>query len=174
MLSTINIRKAFGADVSAIMQIVKDVVPLMQAAGNFQWSDDYPNPQVFESDIELDQLWVAEADGKVAGVAAITTEQYPEYAQLGWDINETAIVIHRLAVSPHFQGRGIAAALVAEADNEALRRGINLLRVDTNSQNKAIQKLFPKMGYEFGGEITLEFRPGLSFYCYQKALKPVV
>ncbi|TWR25910.1 GNAT family N-acetyltransferase [Mucilaginibacter pallidiroseus] len=168
------IREANLADVSAIMQIVKDVVPLMQAAGNFQWSDDYPNPDVFESDIALNQLWVVEDDGNVVGVAAITTEQYAEYAQLGWDINEIAIVVHRLAVSPHFQGRGIAAALVAEADREAARRGIKLLRVDTNSQNKAIQKLFPKMGYDFGGEITLEFRPGLSFYCYQKRLDPSV
>ena len=164
------IKLATLSDIPAIMQIVKDVVPLMQAAGNFQWSDDYPNPQVFETDISLSQLWVAEIDGQIAGITAITTEQYPEYAQIGWDINETAIVTHRLAVSLNYRGRGVAEALVNHAEHEAIRRHIPLLRVDTNSQNVATQKLFPKLGYQFGGEITLQFRPGLSFYCYEKRL----
>ena len=165
-----NIRLATLADVPAIMQIVKDVVPLMQAAGNFQWSDDYPNPQVFETDISLNQLWVADIDGNIAGMTAITTEQYPEYTQIGWDINETAIVTHRLAVSPNYRGRGIAEALVMQAEHEAIRRQIPLLRVDTNSQNQAVQKLFPKLGYVFSGEISLKFREGLRFYCYEKRL----
>ena len=171
MKSNNNIRVAKLADIPAIMQIVKDVVPLMKAAGNFQWSDDYPNPEVFANDISLGQLWVAEVDGQVAGITAITTEQYPEYTQIGWDIDETAIVTHRLAVSPNYRGQGIAKALVNQAEQEAIRRGIPLLRVDTNSKNLATQKLFPKLGYQFAGEITLQFRPGMSFYCYEKRLK---
>jgi hypothetical protein len=44
------------------------------------------------------------------------------------------------------------------------------LRVDTNAQNAATQRLFPKLGYQFAGEIGLEFRPGLRFFCYEKRL----
>lgn len=164
------IRRATLNDVDAIMALVKQVVPLMHAAGNFQWSNDYPNPQVFENDIALNQLWVAEDDGQIAGVTAITTEQYPEYTQVGWNINELAIVTHRLAVSPLHQGKGVAAKLLEEAQHEANRRNIPLLRIDTNSMNKAMQGLSLKQGYEFAGEINLEFRPGLAFYCYEKRL----
>lgn len=142
----------------------------MRVSGNLQWDDVYPNPQVFEQDIKDGQLWVAELDNEIAGVTAITTEQYPEYAQAGVDINEEAIVTHRLAVSPRFQGRGIAKALMQQAEVVAQQRGIPLLRVDTNSQNLATQKLFPKMGYEYKGEITLQFRPGLKFVCFEKRL----
>lgn len=142
----------------------------MRASGNLQWDDVYPNPQVFEQDIKDGQLWVAELDNQIAGVTATTTEQYPEYAQAGMDINEEAIVTHRLAVSPRFQGRGIARALMQQAEEVAQQRGIPLLRVDTNSQNHATQKLFPKMGYEYKGEITLQFRPGLKFVCFEKRL----
>ncbi|WP_292946697.1 MULTISPECIES: GNAT family N-acetyltransferase [unclassified Mucilaginibacter] len=152
------------------MQLIKEVVPLMRASGNLQWDDVYPNPQVFEQDIKDGQLWVAELDNQIAGVTATTTEQYPEYAQAGMDINEEAIVTHRLAVSPRFQGRGIARALMQQAEEVAQQRGIPLLRVDTNSQNHATQKLFPKMGYEYKGEITLQFRPGLKFVCFEKRL----
>lgn len=164
------IRLALISDIPQIMQLIKEVVPVMLASVNLQWDDTYPNPQVFEQDINDGQLWVAEIDNEIAGVTAITTEQYPEYAQAGMDINEEAIVTHRLAVSPRYQGRGIAAVLMQQAEIVALQRNILLLRVDTNSQNVATQRLFPKMGYEFKGEIALRFRPGLKFVCFEKRL----
>ena len=165
-----DIRLAKLADVPGIMQVIADVVPDMIASGNFQWDDTYPNAAVFEEDIALGQLWVADADGIIAGVSAITTEQYPEYADVGLDINETAIVTHRLAVSPRYRGRGIAGLLMQQAEQVAIERGIKTLRVDTNTANKATQSLFPKTGYRFAGEMGLQFRPGLRFYCYEKRL----
>jgi GNAT superfamily N-acetyltransferase len=125
---------------------------------------------VFEDDIALNQLWVAEVDDSIAGITAITTDQAPEYADVGWDITETAIVTHRLAVSPRFQGRGVAAALLVQAEVVAINRGIKVLRIDTNTYNQATQKLFPKLGYQFAGEIGLGFRPGMRFLCYGKVL----
>jgi len=165
-----TIRPAILNDIPAIMQLIAQVVPAMIASGNFQWDDTYPNAAVFTEDVKENRLWVAEVDGQIAGVTAITTDQYPEYQQVGWDITETAIVTHRLAVGTQYRGLGIAAALLQEAELEARRRNINLLRIDTNTSNQATQKLFQKMGYIFAGEISLEFRPGLSFYCYEKRL----
>jgi len=162
------IRKAKLNDIPNIMLLVAEVVPLMNASGNFQWDDNYPNAGVFEKDIVLNQLWVAELADEIAGVAAITTDQEPEYAHVGWDISETAIVTHRLAVSPRYQGNGVAAALLAQAEKEAKSRNINVLRIDTNTANQATQRLFPKAGYVFAGEIDLAFRPNLRFYCYEK------
>jgi len=168
------IRLATINDIPRIMQLVSEVVPLMNASGNFQWDTHYPNPEKFTDDIKHDKLWVATIYDQIAGVSAITTDQDPEYAQVGWDISETAIVTHRLAVSVHHRGQGVAEALLQKAEDEALRRNIKILRVDTNSMNKATQKLFPKMGYVFAGEIGLSYRPGLRFYCYEKRLDLVL
>lgn len=164
------IRLARIEDIPDIMQLVSEVVPLMNASGNMQWDSNYPNPEKFTDDVAHAKLWVAEMDNKIAGVSAITTDQDPEYADVGWDLDETAIVTHRLAVSPHFHGKGIAVALLQKAEDEAIRRGIKTLRIDTNSENTATQKLFPKMGYVFAGEIGLSYRPALRFYCYEKRL----
>ena len=164
------IRLATLTDIPQIMLLIAEVVPLMNAAGNMQWDNTYPNPAVFEKDIALNQLWLAEIDGGIAGISAITTDQEPEYAEVGWDINETAIVTHRLAVSPRFQGQGVAAALLVQAEVVGINRGIKILRVDTNTNNLATQKLFPKLGYQFAGEIGLGFRPGMRFLCYEKVL----
>ena len=169
-----NIRLATQEDIPAVMNAVRAVVPIMRAAGNLQWDDHYPNPDVFAEDIALNQLWAAVIDAvtdeNIAGVVALTTEQSPEYAQVGWDLTEPAIVVHRLVVNPVFQGRGIAIALLQHAENIALQRNIPRIRVDTNTKNPATQRLLPKLGYTLSGEISLGFRPGLRFFCYQKLL----
>ncbi|WP_462265596.1 N-acetyltransferase family protein [Mucilaginibacter sp.] len=168
----VTIRLATLADIPSIMELIAGVVPIMNAAGNFQWDTTYPNAQVFTNDVVQEQLWVAEMDGVITGVAAITTDQDPEYADVGWNITEFAIVTHRLAVSIAHQGAGIAKALLNKAETVAIERGIEVLRIDTNSENKATQKLFPALGYTYAGEITLNFRQGLRFFCYEKRLKP--
>ena len=167
LLST---RRATLADIPAILALVRRVVPLMHASGNFQWSADYPNEAVFRADIAQNHLWVAELDGTLAGLAALTQDQDAEYAQADWDVTEPALVTHRLAADPAAQGKGIALALMAEAETQAVAQGLRVLRVDTNSENTATQRLFPKLGYRFAGEITLAFRPGLRFLCYEKRL----
>lgn len=165
-----TIRRATYDDIPQIANLVAEVVPVMRAAGNFQWGNDYPNAEVFREDIRLNQLWIAEIDEQIAGVAAFTTDQDDEYADAGIDITETAIVTHRLAVSIHYQGRGVAAALLQQAETEAINRDIKTLRVDTNTANTATQRLFPKLGYTLMGEISLKIRPGQTFICYEKRI----
>jgi GNAT superfamily N-acetyltransferase len=165
-----KIRPAQPGDVPAIMRIVRAVVPLMRASGNLQWDEIYPNPAVFDADIARSQLWVAEIDGQLAGVIALTTEQSPEYVQAGWDIELPSVVVHRLAVDPAFQGRGVALALMQQAEVVAEEKGIDRVRADTNTHNQVMQRLMTKLGYDLSGEIGLEFRPGLRFFCYEKLL----
>lgn len=165
-----TIRLATEADLPAAISLIRAVVPQMHAAGNFQWESTYPDEAVLLRDVASGWLWLAELDGRLAGVAALTTEQDAEYAQADWNFAEPALVIHRLAVHPDFQGLGVAASLLNWAENVSAERGLRVLRVDTNSENAATQRLFPKLGYRFAGEIPLGFRPGLRFFCYEKRI----
>lgn len=165
-----QIRLATKDDLPSLMALVRRVVPLMRATGNLQWDDTYPNEAVFQRDIDLNQLWVAVVDGNIAAVAAVTMDQELDYIQVGWNIEEPAIVVHRLAVDPALRGQGAAGALMRKAEEVAVERSIRVLRVDTNTQNEATQRLFPKLGYVLAGEISLEYRPGLRFLCYEKRL----
>jgi ribosomal protein S18 acetylase RimI-like enzyme len=169
-----KIRLATHQDLAALMALVRRVVPLMRSAGNLQWDENYPNEAVFERDIDLKQLWITEIGPDIAGIAAITMDQEPDYAQVGWDISEPAIVVHRLAVDPAFRGTGVASCLMQTAERMAVERAISVVRVDTNTQNAATQRLFPKLGYQLAGEISLELRPGLRFFCYEKRLPELV
>ena len=165
-----QIRIANLNDLAQLAALLKRVVPAMHAAGNLQWDDGYPNAEVFTNDIERGQLWVAEIDNSVVGVIAITGDIEPDYMQADWDHAEAALVIHRLAVDPEFRGAGIARALMTQAEIVAASKDIAVIRVDTNIENQATQKLFPGLGYRFAGEISLTMRPGLRFFCYEKRL----
>jgi ribosomal protein S18 acetylase RimI-like enzyme len=168
------LRLAQTSDLAAITALVRRAVPLMHAAGNFQWDDDYPSHAAFAHDIRRGELWVAESSaGVLAGVVAITTDQTPEYGHVGWDLAEPALAIHRLAVDPDYRGAGLAASLMQQAETIARERGITHLRVDTSAENTAIQRLFLRLGYAFAGQITIAYRPGLRVVCYAKRLTPL-
>jgi GNAT superfamily N-acetyltransferase len=167
-----RLRLATEADLDAILALVRGVVPLMRANGNFQWSESYPNREIFARDLSLGQLWVAvcqaEDQEKVAGVAALTQDQSPEYAQVGWNLDEPAMVVHRMAVDPRWRGQGVARQLMQQAERVAQESGIALLRVDTNAKNSAMQRLIVSLGYAFSGAFAFDSRPGLRFYAYEK------
>jgi ribosomal protein S18 acetylase RimI-like enzyme len=163
-------RLANKDDLSSLMMIVRRVVPLMHTQGNFQWDDSYPNETVFLEDIERMHLWVAEIDGTVAAVVALTTDPEPDYIQADWDITQPALVVHRLAVDPLFHGAGLARALLLKAEEVAIVQNLFIIRADTNTENQATQRLFPSLGYRFAGEISLQSRPGRRFLCYEKPL----
>jgi len=165
-----TIRLAVKEDLPALMELMRRVLPLMVAAGNLQWDDRYSSEVVFGWDIEMGQLWVADTESGLGGVAAVTTDQEPEYALVGWDLSEEAVVVHRLAVDPAMRGAGVASALMQRAELVATERGISVLRVDTSTKNEATKRLFPKLGYGLAGEIDLRHRPGLRFLCYEKRL----
>ena len=168
--ANLKLRPGTLEDIPAILQLIRKVVPLMRAAGNLQWDDEYPNAEVFTRDVALGFLWVVEAPEGIAGVTAITTDQEPEYAQVGWDITEAAIVTHRLAVDPNLRGQGIAAMLLAQADAVAVQRGIPILRIDTNTNNQATQRLFPGSATCSPERSASASREGLRFLCYEKRL----
>ena len=100
----ITFRKASHDDLDTITHIAQSlVVPIMNQSGNYQWNNTYPLRNDFLGDVNNDQLWVAEdkdSGGEIAGFVALTTDQSPEYADVGWDLSVRSIVPHRLAVHP--------------------------------------------------------------------------
>ena len=86
----------------------------MNQEGNYQWNEHYPIEADFFKDIDNGDLYVAvDLDHSIVGFSgnsniflevifelAITTDQPKEYSEVGLDIQEMAIVPHRLAVVP--------------------------------------------------------------------------
>ncbi len=166
-MTSIQLRIAVLADVSAINAVVCAARQKMYDIGNRQWNDNYPGPANFEQDINNGYAWVAElqSDGdkncnsKIVGYAAFTTEQTNDYKLGGCNVDIPSIVPHRIAVDPNCQGKGIAMKLLLHGEVLARQRGFQYIRIDTHKNNAAMLHLIEnKLKYTYKGIITLSGR----------------
>lgn len=76
-----------------------------------------------------------------------------------WQVRGEALYLGRLAVEPDCRRRGIARALLAEAEAEARRRGLNSLTLGTRLALTGNRRLFAAAGFI---EVSLERHEGFS------------
>lgn len=163
------IRKAHLKDIEEISRIVDIAISDMHSYNNFQWDENYPREEDFKNDIYNGELFVCESNNEVAGVACINFDEPEEYNTLAWSLKKPSMIVHRMAVNPKFRGCGIGLELMKFAEILSLEKGINYMRIDTNSLNTKAQNLFKRCGYNFVGEVTFSGKEG-TFYCYEKTL----
>lgn len=162
------IRQALPRDIGGIMAVVEESRKIMQAGGNFQWDDNYPLQNDFERDISGGTLYIADENGVAVGLICINSDEPREYSNASWQGVEPVLVIHRMAVSPDFRGRGIAGELLGFAEQLSHDMGAQSLRTDTFSGNIPMNTLFLKHEFRKTGVIELKGKKQQPFYCYEK------
>ena len=150
-----------------IFKIYDDCRQAMQRVGIFQWQNEYPRIDTIKQDIVDKNLYGYFEDGRCLGAVSINTHQDEEYREIGWKgPDENVIVIHRLAVNPDFQSKGIARLLMDFAEDYAKKENYSAIRLDSYSQNKRALKFYENRGYKKRGECFFTGRD-LPFYCYE-------
>ena len=161
------IRKATVLDLNSIMQITKACANHMINQQIYQWNEHYPNRNAFENDVQRDELYVYVQNNICIGCIVITTIKDVEYVPIEWLTKDKNIYIHRLAVHPKYQGKGIAQQMMTFAENFAKINGYFSVRLDTFSQNKRNQKFYETRGYKRLGNIYFPKQSKHPFYCYE-------
>ena len=170
MDDSVVIVKGGAADVCAVMGMVQACVRQMIAQGIHQWDDVYPDRGTIERDIAEQTLFVARDGQALCGMIVVDENQSAEYVQVTWQyVAEKVLVVHRLAVAPTWQGRGLASRLMSFAEDYGRRYGYGAIRLDTFVHNPTALGLYTKRQYRRAG--TVRFRKG-EFYCLEKSLKP--
>lgn len=151
------IRKSNREDIPAIMAIVADAQALLRSQGVDQWQDGYPTVDVITKDIANDDSYVLEDEGVVIATAVISFAGEVTYNSIDgqWLNDNDYVVVHRLAVRNSALRGGLARQMMLYAEKLALERNISDIRVDTHSDNKAMQSLLTSLGYTLCGKITL-------------------
>jgi ribosomal protein S18 acetylase RimI-like enzyme len=103
---------------------------------------------------------VAEMDGRVVGHLALTFETGPAYVRAE---EQPYAYVAVLYVEPAQRGRGIARALLSEAERSAVARGFTQLMVSVQSGNAAAERAYDRFGFRpYSADLIKPLRPARS------------
>ncbi|TDD66952.1 GNAT family N-acetyltransferase [Actinomadura rubrisoli] len=158
-----EIRRGGTDDVPVIMAMMDGAVEWLARNGRSgQWGGEpwSASPQRVErigGIARSDEIWVAEVDGRPAGILAVSPEP-PHYVDA---IDEPELYITLLVTDRAFAGLGVGAALIAKARDEARAKGAALLRVDCyGGGDGRLVDYYRRNGFEAVAEFAVGEWPG--------------
>lgn len=168
-----EIRRAHSGEIQEIMNLISKCVQVMQAGGSDQWDESYPNREVISGDIRNGTLFVCTDQGAIAGILVLDENQAEQYQDIEWlETQGPHLIMHRLAVHPEIQGKGIARRLIAFAEEFARSGGYSSIRLDTYAKNDKALRLYPSLGYLQRGEVRFPGRTA-DFPVFEKVLTEI-
>ena len=146
-------------DIEKVMEIINDAIAFLKPQSK-QWQQGYPNVESMTKDILNHNLFGVYLDGELTCVAALIIGKDKTYINMvegKWKIeaSDNDLVIHRIAVSNKFRGKGCAKVLMEFAKNYAKENNCTSIKVDTHRANIPMQNLLLSSGYSYQGIIDL-------------------
>lgn len=165
------IRLALKDEILEILNVTKACAVDMISKNIFQWNEEYPSKEAFESDISRNELYVLIEKDEIIGTLVLTPKIDEEYIPISWlTPSENNLYVHRLSIHPNHQGNGYARLLMDFAENFAIENHYSSIRLDTFSKNPRNQKFYELRGYKKLGSIFFPRQSEAPFYCYEKVL----
>lgn len=143
-----QIRKAVMEELPAIEAIYAFARAAMARSGNpTQWGNTYPSRSLLEGDIHRGELYVVADRACIRGVFAFILGEDPTYARIegAWHSSAPYGTIHRVASDG---SGGIFPAVLRYC-----RGQIPHLRIDTHHDNRIMQHVVEKQGFQRCGVI---------------------
>ncbi|SFF59084.1 hypothetical protein SAMN04487885_103202 [Clostridium cadaveris] len=158
-----NIRNAATEDINQLLEIYSYAKRVQCETGNpNQWLNGYPKRELIEEDILNNICYVIEEDKNIVGVFVFIVGEDPTYKVITcgkWINDKPYGTIHRIASSGEKKG------IFDECVKWCFKKCGNL-RIDTHEDNKIMQNILCKNGFEYCGQITVE--DGSPRRAYQK------
>jgi len=164
-----ELRKAVTADKEPVWEILQEAIERRRLDGSRQWQDGYPNYASIEHDLERNAAYVIEDEGVVVAYAALIRNDEPAYNDIQgqWLTQGDFLVVHRVAVSNRYLGKGVAGFFFNAIEAFARAHQVFSIKMDTNFDNAPMLHLLNKYGYTYCGEV---FFRGSSRKAFEKIL----
>ncbi len=165
------VKKATLEDINRIMLLFKKCTAALIKAGIDQWDGTYPTVSIFEKDIRKGNIFVIKENEILIATITLNNQQDEQYNAINWKYPaKKVLVIHRLAVSPEDQGKGLGKHLCKYAESYGVENDFDVIRLDAYSGNPVSCRLYEKLKYHRAGGYCWFHGNDLPFYCYEKKL----
>ena len=162
------IRPAVLEDCPAIRKIYAAARAYMRTHGNpSQWGDTSPREELWQGDIRLGRLYVAEDAGQLYGVFALVPGEDPTYRKIegAWRDGSPYATLHRVASDGTHTG--VFAQCLAFS-----KKKYTHLRIDTHKDNLPMRHLVQNYGFAYCGIIYVQDGSPRLAYEYSSPEKP--
>jgi ribosomal protein S18 acetylase RimI-like enzyme len=169
-----TITTATLAQIEEITHLYRACGAKMLQHGFDNWGDFYPTVATIRTDIQHQNLFaLVTSKNQILGVVVLDEIQPPMFAEVNWQFPSSSIlVVHRLAVSPDYQGNGYAKKLMKFAEMYASQQHYQAIRLDAYSINKKLLQFYKNLGYQITKEaISLGAKWKHPFHCFEKSSK---
>lgn len=163
-------RKAVQSDAERIMEIINEAKQFLRDSGVDQWQTGYPDEATIASDIEVQNGYVLEDEGRVIAYFFVTygIEEFQKHIDGAWKSDLPSAAIHRMAIDNKYKNRGLADACFQYAENMFKEQGYFSVKLDTDDGNSRMKHVLAKNGYEYCGIVTFDNSDKIA---YEKVLK---
>lgn len=154
-----EVKKIEIEEIEKVMEIINDAIAFLRPQSK-QWQQGYPNVESMKKDILSHNLFGVYLGSELTCVAALIIGKDRTYVNMvegKWNIeaSDNDLVIHRIAVSNKFRGKGCAKTLMNFAKKYAESHNCKSIKVDTHRANLPMQNLLINSGYTYQGIIDL-------------------
>ena len=154
-----EVREIRIEEIEKVMEIINDAIAFLKPQSK-QWQQGYPNVDSMTKDILNHNLFGVYSNNQLTCLAALIIGKDKTYVNMvegKWNIdaNDKDLVIHRIAVSNKYRGKGFAKELMIFAENYAKENKCVSIKVDTHRANLPMQNLLLSSGYSYQGIIDL-------------------
>ena len=162
--------KATQLHLPQILDLNSKIIEYMNLRGFSHWNECYPSEAIFRRDIMRDSQFIYKINDKIVGIVSFDTQHHEYFDTIDWNPeNKSAYFVHRLAVDPKFQGRGIANKLMEFSENNARKDRIDSIRLGAFKGYNEVVGFYKNRGYEVRGEILFDVSD-TTFYGMEKTL----
>ena len=143
-------------EVDAVMEMIRSGRAFQRQQGFVQWDDAHPSREAVEDDVRSGNGYAVRVDGELAGYLCLSFDGDPAYPEIvgAWRWDGAYAVIHRMVMGEHHRGRGLTGEVFRLAQEIAMVRGVEILRIDTHEDNLRMRHVLQKHGFVCCGTVV--------------------
>ena len=160
-----DLRTARPEEAETCYQCIEDARAYHKLLGFEQWHPNYPTQQTILDDIAQNIGYAFTDDTGVLGYCCIIFGDEPAYYEIdgSWKTDRPYAVVHRMAFSRKARGSGLSKEAWDLIKDLCLSNQMDAIRADTQEENKVMQHILVREGFEYCGLVQFDDGPKLAY-----------